>query len=242
MDDPQQPPGSPSLQGHDSAEPGHGGALHRRAWDAMPWVLAGTASADDVLCVESHLAHCADCRAEWALQERIRSGLEGSLPARLPAPDLAWQRLQARLQLRPEPGDAAAERQAAPAGPPAASTPPRLTRWLVAAVLVQSVGLAALGTAWWARADADGDYRTLSRPAAAPPAASVRLVLAPGMDFGALRLLLASTRMMAVEVGPDGSSLGLAAVDGDPRTVAAALPALRTAPAVMLAEPIAVER
>lgn len=214
-------------------------SVHRRAWDAIPWVVAGAASADEQHLVQDHLPHCDECRAELALQQRVRDGLAASLPRAEPDVEPAWQRMQALLD----------QTDATPAAPvvPGGSARPdgdagRWTRWLVAAVLVQAVGLGALGLAWVDRGRGDataGDYRTLSQAGHARQATALRLVPAPAMDFGALRGLLESTGLVVVEFSPDGRSLGLAAADGNPRTAALALPVLRATPGVLMAELIA---
>jgi hypothetical protein len=111
----------------------------------------------------------------------------------------------------------------------------------VAAVVVQAVGLGAAGLALRERQrsiDGDGEYRTLGAPTAPPAAASLRLVPAPQMPFGELQPLLSRTGLVAVEIAPDGASVGLAAADGSPRTAEAALPQLRAAPGVLLVEPL----
>ncbi len=232
----------------------HESQLHRRAWDAIPWVVAGAASTDEVRCVEEHLPRCTECQGEWGLQQRVHAGLNASVPALDALPDTraGWHRLAARLEVGDGPAPLPVRSVAghgvarngrsghAPAGPA------RWTRWLVAAVVVQAVGLGAAGLALLDRSrEPDADYRTLSQPSAAPAvpaAARLRVVPAPGMDFAELRELLAQTRMVAVDVGPDGNSLGLAAADGEPRTVAAALPRLRATPLLMLVEPVAAPR
>jgi hypothetical protein len=208
---------------------------HRRTWDTLPWLAAGCASEEDAALALAHLPDCAECQAELAFHQRVRAGLhaQGPTEADLPEPGPAFQRLLARL-------DAAQAPEAAAAGPMVPAAAP-WARWLVAAVLVQAVGLTAAGLLLLDRGapgDArSADYRTLSSPLA-PRAATLRLVPAPGLDFGALRQLLAQTGMEVVEVAQDGSSLGLAPADGATHTTAAALPRLRAAPQVLLAEPL----
>lgn len=206
---------------------------HRRAWDTLPWLVAGSASADDAALALQHLGECEECRAELAFHQRVHAGLQAQGPRteELPDPGAGFQRLAARL-------DAAEATAAQPmTATPAAANAAPWTRWLVAAVMVQAVGLGAAGLVLLEQSR-DGDYRTLSQAGAPTRAATLRLVPAPGMDFGALRALLASTRMELVEVGPDAVSLGLAPQDGDPATTAAALPVLRSSGQVMLAEPL----
>ena len=245
----------------------HEAYLHRRAWDAIPWVVAGAASAEERNFVEEHLPRCTQCQAELALQQRVHSGMHASTPSASASSRAAaesgkragWYRLARRLGGAEGVATALRPAAATPAWPMSGSTRPEAgtrpgqaravagmsplwARWLVAAVVVQAVALGATGLALLDRARERGaDVRTPSQPPAAPAAARVRVVPAPGLDFAALRQLLAQTRMVAVGVGPDGSSLGLAAADADPRTVAAALPVLRASPLLMLAEPVLAE-
>lgn len=211
---------------------------HRRAWDAIPWVVAGAADHDEQRWVHEHLPHCDECRAEWALQQRVHAGLAASLPTTLPDPGPAWQKLQARLDSTDSvlPTDLPAAR-----ADRAVPDHGRWTGWLVAAVLVQAIGLGAAGLAWLDHAPGhagEGDFRTLSQPGPARAAVALRLVPAPAMDFAALSRLLADNGLVVVEFSADGRSLGLAAADGKPGSAAAALPVLRATPGVVLAEPV----
>ncbi len=208
MADPKPPPAS------DPSE-------HRRAWDAIPWVVAGSAPMAEVDLVTRHLAHCASCREEIDFQQRLHRHLNETVPPAV-EPEPGLQRLLARI---------------ATAEPPAAMPPrvPAAQRWLALAVVVQAVGLAALGLALLGP-PRDRDFRTLSLPATAR-AASLRLVPTAEMDFAALRRLLAELRLEIVDAAPDGSSLGLAASDGRADTALAALPRLRSHAGVRMAEP-----
>jgi len=195
---------------------------HRRAWDAIPWVVAGSAAMPDVDLVMHHLPHCASCREELEFQQRLHRGLrDAATPEANPEPGL--QRLMARID--------AANTEPMPAAP----RTPNPVRWLAAAVVVQAVGLAAAGLAMWGHGR-EGEFRTLSTPEVAR-VASLRLVPAAGMDFAALRSLLADLKLDIVDAAPDGSSLGLAPADGQAATAQAALPQLRAHAGVRMAEP-----
>ncbi len=212
MADTKQPPAS------DPSE-------HRRAWDAIPWVVAGSAPMADVDLVTRHLVRCASCREEIEFQQRLHRRLHEAVPpAADPEPGL--QRLLARIETADIAG-------AAP--PHLAQRAPQAQRWLAVAVMVQAVGLAALGLALLGP-PRDGDFRTLSSAQPAR-AASLRLVPGPELQFQALQRLLAELRLEIVSAAPDGSSLGLAASDGSADTVAAALPRLRSQAGVRRAEP-----
>lgn len=197
---------------------------HRRAWDAIPWVVAGSAAMSDVDLVTRHLPHCASCREELEFQQRLHRGLRDATRVPEVDPEPGLQRLMARI-------DAASTEPA----PVAARTPGAL-RWLAAAVIVQAVGLGAAGLALLGNSRDGGEYRTLSS-AETVRVATLRVVPAPGLDFESLRALLAELKLEIVEVAPDGSTLGLAAVDDQAATVQAALPRLRGHPGLQMAEP-----
>lgn len=198
---------------------------HRRAWDAIPWVVAGSASMADVNLVTRHLPHCASCREELEFQQRLHRGLREATQVPEVDAEPGLQRLLARID--------AANTELTPAPP---SRTPAPVRWLAAAVIVQAVGLAAAGFALLGSSRDGAEFRTLSSPDV-QRVASLRLVPAPGLDFAVLRALLAELKLDIVEMAPDGSSLGLAPADGQPATVQAALPRLRAHAGVQLAEP-----
>lgn len=205
----------------------HPDTPHRRAWDAIPWVVAGSADEHDTRLVHEHLPHCADCQAEWQLQMQVRAGLEASVPTHWPAPDAPWARLMHRLD---DEAGAPAHTSPAQAAAPSANT----SRWLVAAVLVQAVALGASGLAWWQSGSAD--YRTLTSAPSGAAATQLRVVPAPELDVASLQALLAQNGLVIVEIAADGRHLGLAAADGRTATARAALPALRAHPGLRLAE------
>ncbi len=209
---------------------------HRRAWDTIPWVVAGSAPADDVAWLEQHVAACDACRDELPFEQSLHQAMQ---QRPLPATDTeaGLQRLLARVDGAGGAADAlAAARTTASDPPPARPRAPWLLRGLVAAVVVQAVGLATATFALWERGHDGAAYRTYSTPAPTRPA-SLRLVPAPGMDMGTLRALLAAQGLEIVDAAADGSSLGLVVTDGQPATLAQALATLRAHPGVRLAEP-----
>lgn len=218
---------------------------HCQTWDLVPWVVNGTATPEQQRRVREHLQTCADCRDEYALQQRLRSALQADAERVSIAPA---QPALARLLARIDAQDAAQSADAAHAAAPARSV--RWTPWLAAAVFVQAIGIALLGGVLLGRPAADvgqpaapaADYRTLSSPPAAHGAAAIRLVVAPDTTLAALRRLLGEGQWRIVDSNVDNGSFALApAAPGraDPARVAAALLHLRGQPGVLLAEPIA---
>ncbi len=210
-------------------------APHRQAWDLIPWVVGGSASPAEQQLVAEHAAGCPDCREELAFHTDLRAGLSAGTPA---PHDLepAWQRMQARI----EPGALAASARP-PVGPADIRTQApwnaRLMRMLVAAVVVQAVGLTVLGGALWQRTRS-ADYQTLSQVSAMPAVATIRLVPAGSLPHAQLQALLVRTGTRVAEISADGGILGLVLDPTSGRTAEQALQQLRADPGVRLAEPM----
>ncbi|OWQ82971.1 hypothetical protein CDN99_27560 [Roseateles aquatilis] len=208
---------------------------HRQVWDAIAWVVAGTATPDQRRQVLAHLPRCAHCREELALQQRIHQGMQD--PADLPVDESAVQSGLDRLWAR--------DREAGPAMPVAgsrgraANDGGRLTRWLAAAVAVQAVALCVLGLRVWPDVHPTADYVTLSQPAALPAGAIVRLVPEERVDMVRLRQLLLHHGLRIVGADEDASSLLLAPLNPAAAPSGTALAGqLRDEPGVLLVEPV----
>jgi hypothetical protein len=217
-------------------------SVHRQAWDLIPWIVNDSAPESERQAVQAHLESCADCRQELEFQRQLQRAM-----AQRTAPDIdardSWQRLRSRLD---------------PAASPAAAV--RGTRrhssraakggmsWLIAAMVVQAIGLGALGAAWWSRPSASGSvpagyaavYRTLSAPEAVVPAATIRVVFAPDLTMAQLQAVLAATRLQ-VRAGPNEVGVWTLGPAGDSNRVAtdAALRELRASSQVRFAEALA---
>lgn len=200
-------------------------AEHRKAWDQIPWVVAGSADAADRAFVLEHIARCAPCRAEFDFQTQVRHGLAAGEPA-AHDPGPALQRLWHRID-----GEAAT---AAPR--PAPQRWWNGTRALAAVVAVQAVALAFLaGQVFQPRPESG--YATLSS-AGAPGTAVLRVAPSPQMTLGAWQALLAAEGLRVVEAASDGRHFGLAPADGAHPPDAAVLARLRARPELLLVEPL----
>jgi anti-sigma factor RsiW len=209
---------------------------HRQAWELIPWVVNGTAAAEQRRIVEEHLAGCEDCRRELAFQSQLRTAMAqdaGSAPDGRAALQRLWSRIDHEdAPLRAGSGAVLGRRAGVNA----------FTRGLMAAVIVEALGLSVLGAALW-QADHDRGsaplYRTLSAPAAVVPRATVRAVLAPTLTLGELQELLRQARLQIVE-GPSQTGVYTLAPSAPPerKGTLLALARLRAHPAVRLAEPI----
>ena len=200
-----------------------------RAWEMMPWVLQDSATREQGAWLEDHLAQCEACRAEFAQQSRLRLAL--SLPAEVPVDvEVGLGRLLARLDT-PEPQEAR----------PRSRARNWLSRALVAAVLVQALGIGILGVKLWSAGD-NPAYRTLSQepretlPAATP--AAIRVVPDAGMTLADWNALLHALRLQVVG-GPNDVGAYTVAPASPASTAQHALQQLRTTRGILLAEPVA---
>jgi len=197
-----------------------------RAWEMMPWVLQHSATAEQNDWLSRHLAHCPACRTEFAQQSRLKQAM--SLPADISLDaEAGLQRLLGRL-------DTPAPRQE----PQRARATGWLTRALAAAVLIQAIGIGALGLKVWT-ADENPAYRTLSQEPAAPATTgAIRVVPDAGMTLADWNALLHSLQLQVVS-GPNGvGAYTLAPRDNKTAAQTDTVQQLRTAHGIRLAEPV----
>jgi hypothetical protein len=224
--------------------------IHRHAWDLIPWLVNGSTGAAERLQVEEHLRDCADCRDEYVFQSRLRDGI-GVHTGAVSAPHPALQKLFARIDAEDAvtgPSNTT-RRRAGHDG--RRGWMRRRVRWLAAAVVVQSIGLAVIG-AWlygYTSAPPAGDahYATLSRGGGRPAPSVIRFVPSPTLTLGAVQSILQDAQVHIVESNAGGTIYGLAFDDGSDarqggiahaQRIEATLARLRARHGVLLAEPI----
>jgi hypothetical protein len=221
-----------------------GNRLHKRVWDLLPWYASGTLEGSEQRAVESHLAACAPCREELAVQRQLSQALQ-QVPEIAPAPHPAqFARLMARIDAEETAGPRwwAALRDLFTATPTA-------VRWTLAAqlgfVLLLGTTLALHRRPADPVEPSPATYQTLSDPAPAPaqanPAsrassASLRVVFAPGTSEQEIRDLLLGIRGQ-ITAGP--SPLGVYTVDvpAGPDRLEDVLAHLRAHKQISFAEP-----
>ncbi|TAM59565.1 MAG: zf-HC2 domain-containing protein [Rhodanobacter sp.] len=195
-----------------------------RAWDAMPWVLQESATQEQREWLKGHLAHCESCRTEFAQQSRLRLAM--SLPSDIPVDANDGLR---RLLCRLDAPDLQDVRSGARAGS-------WLNRALVAAVLIQMLGIGALGVQLWS-ANPSAPYRTLSQAALPAPPGAIRVVPDAAMTLADWNALLHALRLGVVSGPNDVGAYTVAPVDSA-STAQHALQRLRATRGIRLAEPI----
>lgn len=221
---------------------------HDDAWHLLPWFVNGSLRREVQADIDAHLAACADCRSEVALQMKVRDSLareDGRQASTQSSFDQLWARIEAH-------GGAAVDEDAAAADLPfpAAAVPSKLRkrraagmpRWLVAAVIVQAIGLGVLG--WITVNDPSrtaANYQTLSSPAPLAERGQIRAVFAPDLQLQELQALLALSGLTIVAGPTEAGVYTLAPTNAqasDQANVDGALADLRRNASVRFAEPI----
>ena len=198
-----------------------------RAWEAMPWALQNGASPTQDEWLSQHLAQCAACRAEFAQQSRLQRAV--SLPSDVVLDaNAGLRRLLARIDA-PDTQDVS----------PRSRSAGWLTRALVAAVLVQALGIGILGAKLWVESGHPASYRTLSQTAAAAPAGAIHVVPDGSMTLADWNALLHGLQLQVVGE-PNEVGAYTVVPTGTTSTTKATLQKLRASRGIRLAEPVAV--
>lgn len=205
--------------------PMNSGADCVRAWDTMPWVLQKSATQKLGEWLNSHLAQCESCRAEFAQQSRLRLAM--SLPSDIPIDaNVGLRRLLGRLDM-----------------PDAQEAPYRsrsrnwLSRALVAVVLIQALSIGALGVKLWSTGGSPL-YRTLSQATLSAASGTIRVVPDAAMTLADWDALLHALHLRVVGGPNDVGAYTVAPTNST--STAQILQQLRATRGIRLAEPVAV--
>lgn len=197
------------------------------AWDLMPWVLQDSATEAENEWLVAHLAKCRHCSAEFAQQSRLRMAM--TLPSDVPVDaEAGLQRLLQRLDAP------------VPQAPPQRSRTSWTTRALVAAALLQAVGLGVLGLRLSAEHERSTAYRTLSDAAQPLAADAIRVVPDARMTLADWDALLRKLQLRVIG-GPNaaGAYTVVPTQAGSPAQPQRSVQQLRATAGIRLAEPIA---
>jgi hypothetical protein len=233
---------------HESNGPDHTPADTHREWqDLLPWLVNGTLGAAERARIERHLEDCEDCRAELALEQDLhrRMSAEDRIAY---SPAASFEKLWSRIEELEREVPIAPVAPVAPAAPVArfvaaeAATPApdlrapvrrgrvsTVSRWLVAAVVVQALALGWLGANVATRDAATPPwvYRTVTTPATVDPALPRFRVVFAGQATVADQQDLLARRGLVIVGGPSQSGVYVVAPAG---------PHLLGHPAVLLAD------
>lgn len=185
---------------------------HAEAWAMLPWLANGRLHASDREWVDAHVAQCAECRGELEAQRRIATQIQRDV-----SPDTGSeeQRSFNKLWARIEASEVAAPAAGAVASGPVSRTShtSRTVRWLVAAVVVQGVGLALFGFNAL-QGDNDRFVTVADAPAERLNAPAVRLVFAANASMADINTLLTHQGLSIVS-GPGTSGNFTAELSAD---------------------------
>ena len=177
---------------------------HAEAWALLPWLANGRIAPEDREWVDAHVQACAECRAELAAQRMVASHVTREETTSPPQAGSDEQRSFNKLWARIEAAESASTPATGTLGAPlAAARSSRSVRWLAAAVVVQALGLAAMGVALNGnRANPAGDpFMTQSAPEQQLGSPAVSLVFAPGTSIATVNTLLAH-QGLSIVAGP----------------------------------------
>jgi Putative zinc-finger len=208
-------------------------ATHQQFIDMIPWWINGRLHESERLSFEDHLKHCDECRRDVANEQALAHHMNDD-PRVEYAPGASLQSLLSRI-------DTESVAPTTVRRSTRQSTRTQWTRWLVAATIVEGVGIAILTGALLhdaqsSRSNSDANYRTVTSIAPAPTNASLRVIFAPTMTLNELGKLLQELRLEVVS-GPSPGGVYALAISGE-ELLANELAALRSRPDVRFAEPI----
>jgi hypothetical protein len=200
-------------------------AEHRNAQLHLPWYATGRLDAAEQARVAMHVAGCAVCQAELALEGALAAH-EPELPAL--SANAGWARLKARLDRdrRPTPAMAAAR----------GAVPALFGDWRGWAMAAQ-FAIIVLLTIFLTRAPQSPDYRALGRTQSAP-AGELIVMFGPQTPERTMRAVLDGAGARIID-GPTVTGAYVLKTQGGGQQLA--LARLRKSPAVTMAEPLATE-
>ena len=201
------------------------GSPHEQAEQLLPWYVNGTLAPEEAAMVEAHLADCAECRAALETERKLAAEV-------------------AALPLDAEHGWALLSERMATAEPPQrlAEPVPFLRRkvaigWAVGTPVAAAAAVAFAMTAMSTQPQLASTGQTYRALGSAPVAQSgnALIMFRPEAKDADVRAALITAQARVVD-GPTASGAWVVNIAPDRR--AAALAGLRSAPAVVLAEPI----
>lgn len=212
---------------------------HDDVWHVLPFYVNGTLRGQSLTDVEAHLAVCAECRTELSGQTLVRDTILRE-DVRQETAQTSFDQLWGRILEDEAVSEAHAAKLAAAGSAPIIRRSPagRTMKWLVAAVIIEGIGLATLSAMTWSSSQGlAADYRTLSTPQSPLSAGQIRAVFSPDLKLRELQGLLSASKLSVVG-GPSEAGVYTLALDDASSSVESALAHLRGDASVRFAEPI----
>jgi hypothetical protein len=193
-------------------------ASHEHCWELIPWVVNGRAGDAEQRAVLTHAETCTECRDELQRHRTLHSHMRGNDDV-IPAPNASLQRLLAQIDEQPAVDSRQGRRP-----------------WLIAALWLQLVAIAALAGALFTSV-LQPEYTTLSTPTpvVSDPRAAVRVVFAPEASLSRINALLRQVDANIIAGPSEAGVYTLSAPTG--KDVQPVILTLRAHPEVLFAEP-----
>lgn len=147
---------------------------HEQCWELIPWVVNGRAGEAEQRALLTHTEDCVECREELERHRKLQRHMRGTDEV-IAAPNASWQKLLARIDTQPDPALVKHKQRQRP--------------WLVAALWLQLVAIAALAGALFSSTTRP-EYTTLSTPRTTAKHSAVRVVFAPDASVSEVNQLL----------------------------------------------------
>ncbi len=201
-------------------------STHTKAWERIPWLVNGSLQGEPLNELQQHLSTCDECRAELALQRRLRDAIAAQPTVEF-APQASFNSLWARIE-------ADTEFQK----PIASVIPPRPRRWHLYGLAAQWLLIA--GMAWWYIQAGSADYRTVTSRSFTPVgelAGEFKVVFDDSTTLAQVKDMLAGTGLTSIS-GPTPAGVFVLSRDAqhDDLDLDATLAQLRANPHVRFAE------
>jgi hypothetical protein len=204
---------------------------HHEVASLIPWYANDTLDDHERQRVDVHVATCAVCREDLAVQNRIFEGMEAQSALDY-MPMASLKRLQARLDLAQGQSDS----------PQASSLDPmrRASPWrgrMAASIGALALAIGVLAADRWVQFEArvrQPTYRTVTNSAARPQGEMIRAVFSPTITLVELQQLLDEAQLKIVSGPTEAGVYSLAS--NSSLTVRSSLELLRRHPAVRFAE------
>jgi hypothetical protein len=204
-------------------------AEHHEVSALIPWYVNDTLDDRDCVRVDSHLAGCAVCRDDLAVQRRICEAID-SQPSIDYMPVASLKRLQARLDAQPSESP---DSRAAPAEESSHARPWRA--WMAASVAGLAVAAGLFAANHWIQMEGQQpNFRTVTNSVARPQGEVVRAVFAPTITLVELQTILDEAQLRIVSGPTEAGVYSLAS--NSTLTVRASLALLRQHSTVRFAE------